>query len=223
MATQYAQLLSALRAGLDDAIAARGLSARRVVLRLPESAVATAYQILAGPTRDPRTSILLALCRAIDIDPNELLGAHRPALEPEAEGRLDRAEFRALLDALEGLDVPKARDAHTTGRPHAKGRSERRMAHLDTSRPPLLGGPPTKSARSGTLRNPRERRPAPRPGCPPPAAYVVACLLVRRPDPVPEEERVYPRRLRDHEPAIATAHELAQEFADMARERQGRV
>ena len=52
---------------------------------------------------------------------------------------------------------------------------------------------------------------------------MVACLLVRRPDPVPEEEWAYLRRLRDHAPAIATAHELAQEFADMARERQGRV
>ena len=56
-----------------------------------------------------------------------------------------------------------------------------------------------------------------------PSARRVACLLVRRPDQVSREERGYLSRLCDQEPRIATAYELAQEFAEMARERKGRV
>jgi transposase len=54
-----------------------------------------------------------------------------------------------------------------------------------------------------------------------PSARRVASLFVWRRDQVPEEERDYLRRLCDQEPTIALAYELAQEFADMARERTG--
>ena len=54
-----------------------------------------------------------------------------------------------------------------------------------------------------------------------PSARHVACLLVWRKDRLPEEEREYLRRLCDHEPTIALAYELAQEFVTMARERTG--
>jgi transposase len=54
-----------------------------------------------------------------------------------------------------------------------------------------------------------------------PPAHYVARLLVWRKDRVPEQERDYLRRLCDHEPTIALAYELAQEFATMARERTG--
>ena len=56
-----------------------------------------------------------------------------------------------------------------------------------------------------------------------PSARHVACLLVRRRDQVPEDERGYLARLRDHEPTIGLAYDLAQEFAEMARERRGRA
>jgi transposase len=46
-------------------------------------------------------------------------------------------------------------------------------------------------------------------------------LLVWRKDRLPEEEREYLGRLCDQEPTIALAYELAQEFAEMARERTG--
>jgi transposase len=49
----------------------------------------------------------------------------------------------------------------------------------------------------------------------------VACLLVWRKDQLAEEDRAYLRRLCDHEPTIALAYEMAQEFADMARKRTG--
>jgi transposase len=54
-----------------------------------------------------------------------------------------------------------------------------------------------------------------------PSARHVACLLVWREDRLPEDEREYLRRLCDHEPTIALAYELAQEFVTMARERTG--
>jgi transposase len=56
-----------------------------------------------------------------------------------------------------------------------------------------------------------------------PPARRVACLLVWRKDQLPEEERDYLRRLCDQEPTIALAYELAQEFADMARQRTGQA
>ncbi len=54
-----------------------------------------------------------------------------------------------------------------------------------------------------------------------PSARHVACLLVWRKNQLPEEERSYLSRLCDQEPTIALAYEIAQEFAEMARERTG--
>ena len=54
-----------------------------------------------------------------------------------------------------------------------------------------------------------------------PSARHVASLLIWRKDRLPEEERDYLTRLCDHEPTIASAYGLAQEFAEMARERTG--
>jgi len=55
---------------------------------------------------------------------------------------------------------------------------------------------------------------------PAPSARHVACLLVQRRDELSNEQRDYLSRLCAHEPAIATAYELAQEFAAMMRDRQ---
>jgi transposase len=56
-----------------------------------------------------------------------------------------------------------------------------------------------------------------------PSARHVASSLVWRQDRLPEEERDYLQRLCDQEPMIALAYELAQDFADMARERTGQT
>jgi transposase len=56
-----------------------------------------------------------------------------------------------------------------------------------------------------------------------PSARHVACLLVWRKERLPQEEREYLKRLCEHEPTIALAYELAQKFADMARERKGQA
>jgi len=92
MVNQDAPALPELRARLHDAMAERGLAARQVVLRLPRQSMPTVYRIFAGTTRDPLTSTLLALCRTIDMDLDELLDARRPALEPEAEALLEQAK-----------------------------------------------------------------------------------------------------------------------------------
>jgi transposase len=54
-----------------------------------------------------------------------------------------------------------------------------------------------------------------------PSARHVAGLLGWRKDQVPEDERDYLVRLCEHEPTIALAYELAQDFATLARERPG--
>ena len=54
-----------------------------------------------------------------------------------------------------------------------------------------------------------------------PSARHVACLLIWRKERLPDEERAYLQRLCDHEPTIALAYDLAQEFVVMARERMG--
>jgi transposase len=48
-------------------------------------------------------------------------------------------------------------------------------------------------------------------------------LLIWRQDQLSDEERAYLQRLCDHEPTIARAYDLAQAFAEMARERTGQA
>jgi transposase len=62
-------------------------------------------------------------------------------------------------------------------------------------------------------------RSAPRPSVP--SARHVAHLLVQRPERLRVEDQAYLGRLCAQTPVIATAYELAQAFAQMARERQG--
>jgi len=108
MPNQDALVLPELRARLNDALAARGLSLRQVVLRLPAPTGVAAYRIVAGTTRDPRTSTLLALCGAIDSDPDDLLDARRPALEPEAAALLDDAAALDETDCWLLVDLVRA-------------------------------------------------------------------------------------------------------------------
>ena len=84
-------IADAIRRGMH----ARGLAARELARRLPDQNYATMYRILGDASPDLQTSTLLAFCRALEVDPDELLDAHRPVLEPEVE---------ALLDAAEALD-----------------------------------------------------------------------------------------------------------------------
>ena len=56
-----------------------------------------------------------------------------------------------------------------------------------------------------------------------PSARHVASLLIWRKDQLSDEERAYLQRLCDHEPTITHAYELAQAFAEMARERTGQA
>jgi transposase len=51
----------------------------------------------------------------------------------------------------------------------------------------------------------------------------VACLLVWRQEQLPDEEWAYLQRLCEYEPTIARAYALAQEFAALARERNGQA
>jgi transposase len=54
-----------------------------------------------------------------------------------------------------------------------------------------------------------------------PSARHVAFLLVRRPEDLADDDRDYLDRLCEHEPTVAAAYTLSQDFAAMVRKRQG--
>lgn len=62
--------------------------------------------------------------------------------------------------------------------------------------------------------------PAARPRTRVPSARHVACLMIQCREKLSDEERDYLNRLWTHEPVLATAYELAQEFAAIVRDRQ---
>ena len=81
---------------LKRAIAARGLTTREVVRRVPRRHVATVYRLLAGQTPDPGASTIASVCTALDLDPDELLEVSDPM------ANLD-AELRQALDDVQQL------------------------------------------------------------------------------------------------------------------------
>ena len=65
--------------------------------------------LLAGMIQNSRPSLLrVALSRAVDSDPDELLDARWPALEPEAEALLDEAEALDAADRRLLVDLVRA-------------------------------------------------------------------------------------------------------------------
>jgi len=91
-------------------MAARGLTTRDVVGKLPSRHVGTAYRLLAGRTRDPWTSTMAAMCAALDAEPNELLGVHDATadLEPEIRQVFDDVSKLPVEDRWLVLDVLRA-------------------------------------------------------------------------------------------------------------------
>ena len=97
-----------LRANLRRVMEAKGLRVRDVVTRLPQQHEGTAYNLLAGRTIDPRINTTLELCRALDVDPDELLGTAPPPLEPELQELLDAAQGLSDDDKRLVLDMLRA-------------------------------------------------------------------------------------------------------------------
>ena len=98
-------------------MAERGLTTREVVGRFPERHLGTAYRILAGRTTDPWSSTVVQLCGALEVDPNDLLGAIPSPLAPELDALL--SEARALTEDDRWLIVDLLRSVRQSGDRHA--------------------------------------------------------------------------------------------------------
>jgi DNA-binding Xre family transcriptional regulator len=59
---------------IQTALRERGLKVADLQARMPQRDRSTIYRLLSGETRDAKLSTLLALCRALGVTPNELLG-----------------------------------------------------------------------------------------------------------------------------------------------------
>ncbi len=73
--------------------------------------------------------------------------------------------------------------------------------------------------RAGAPPTDRPRTPLTKPEGPPPR--LVASLVLRRPEQRTDEQRAYPTQLRDEDPTIATATDLAGDFLALLRRREG--
>jgi DNA-binding Xre family transcriptional regulator len=60
---------------LQDALRTRGLRVGDLLTRTAQRDRSTIYRVLKGDTRDTKVSTLLALCAALGVTPNDLLGA----------------------------------------------------------------------------------------------------------------------------------------------------
>ena len=81
---------------LRQAAAERGLTTATLVRRVRPQRAATVYRVLAGTSPDPRVSTVVALCAALDVDPERLLGVSSPAELPDPELRAALAQTRQL-------------------------------------------------------------------------------------------------------------------------------
>ena len=81
---------------LRRAAAEHGLTTAALVRRVGPRRAATAYNVLAGKSADPRVSTVVALCVALDVDPDRLLGVSGPAEPPDPELREALAQTRLL-------------------------------------------------------------------------------------------------------------------------------
>ena len=97
-----------LYANVRRVMEAKGLRPRDIVKRLPARHIGTAYRILAGRTTDPWTSTTLEMCRALGVDPDELLGAAPPQLSPELQELWDAAQRLSEDDRWLVVDMLRA-------------------------------------------------------------------------------------------------------------------
>ena len=80
-------------------MAARGLTLREFIRRVPKRHIGTVYRLVAGRTTDPWASTIASVCEALGCDPDELLGV-RPWHEGfTPEERALVSDFYTLLES----------------------------------------------------------------------------------------------------------------------------
>ena len=99
-----------LAAAIRRVMAARDLTTREVVKRVPRRHVGTVYRLLAGRTTDPWASTVVALCTALGADPDELLDVGDPTedMDPELRRTLDDLQRLSDDDRWLALDALRA-------------------------------------------------------------------------------------------------------------------
>jgi transposase len=182
-------------------------------------AEAASQQKHAGKVEQYEQIHALAAAGFTKLDIADLVGVSRPTVyrylelpDPPERRRPHRSGHRVLEPYEPYLQQRWAQGCRNRSRLFREIRAQgyqygasnvfRFLKRLDRDQP----GPVTPPAR------PRTRVPS---------ARHVACLLVQHRDKLSDEERNYLNRLCAHEPALATAYELAQEFATIVRDRQG--
>ncbi len=91
---------------IQEALRARGLPVGALLERTRQRDRSTIYRLLKGDTRDTRVSTLLALCSALGVTPNDLLGAAGLWTDdPRSSDPLD-ARLRRSFGVVQELVAP---------------------------------------------------------------------------------------------------------------------
>jgi transposase len=181
-------------------------------------AEAASQQKHAGKVEQHEQIHALAAVGFTKLDIADLVGVSRPTVyrylelpDPPERRRPRRSRHRVLEPSEPYLQQRWAqgcrnrsrllREIRAQGYQHGASNVFRFLKRWDRDQP----GPVTPPAR------PRPRVPS---------ARHIACLLIQYKDKLSDKDRDYLTRLCAHEPALATAYELAQEFATIVRDRQ---
>jgi len=99
-----------LAAAIRRVMSTRGLATREVVRRVDKRHVGTVYRLLAGRTTYPWASTVAALCRALDCDPDELLGVEDALeiLDPDLRNTLTDIQRMEEEDQWLAIDMLRA-------------------------------------------------------------------------------------------------------------------
>ena len=113
-----------LAAAIRRVMAARDLTTREVVKRVPRRHVGTVYRLLAGRTTDPWASTVVALCTALGADPDELLDVPDPTEDFDPELRRTLEDLQRLSDDDRWLALDALRAMLARLRPRADAASQ---------------------------------------------------------------------------------------------------
>ena len=112
--------LSEFTANVLRAMEAKGLRTRDLVMLLPQRNWMTWYRVASGSTTDPKVSTVLALCGALDVDPDALLGTSPTPLPPDLQELLDAARGMSEDDQWLVVDVLRAVMRRRRGQRHGQ-------------------------------------------------------------------------------------------------------
>ena len=99
-----ASLASNIRRVMD----VRGVSMRELCRTCGGTNRATVYRVVSGSIRESRVDTILDICRALDVDPDELLGTMPLPLEPDVQQLYEHASSLADRDKWFVVDLVRS-------------------------------------------------------------------------------------------------------------------